>query len=132
MNQTNIELTLATDFVAAAGTWKVAIPNVSFDGAKPYLRFEIVRVSSRDDTLEGQATINKGRIVATVVTEQGKKSKDGNMKADEIAAHYPMGRRIPIIDGEIVIIAPPNIQEGFPQDADWRTPVIIDYEATNL
>ncbi|MBA8799154.1 hypothetical protein FHW77_002873 [Agrobacterium sp. RC10-4-1] len=130
MNQTNIELTLAADFNAAAGGWKVAFPNIPFRSPKPYVRFEIVRVSNRDDTLEGQAPISKGRIVATVVTEIGTKSKDANTKADQIAAYYPMGRRIPIINGEIVIIAPPNIQEGFPQDADWRTPVIIDYEAS--
>lgn len=130
MNQTNIELTLAADFNDAAGGWKVAYPNIPFSAPKPYVRFEVARVSSRDDTLEGQAPISKGRIVATVVTEIGTKSKDANTKADQIAAYYPMGRRIPIIDGEIVIIAPPNIQEGFPQDADWRTPVIIDYEAS--
>lgn len=130
MNQTNIELTLAEDFNAAVGGWNVAYPNVKFEGDRPYIRFEIVRVSNRDDTLEGQAPISKGRIIATVVTATYVKSKDANTKADEIAAHYPMGRRIPIIDGEIVIIAPPNIQEGFPQDADWRTPVIIDYEAS--
>ena len=130
MNQTNIELTLAADFSAAAGGWPVAYPNIAFSGAKPYLRFEIVRISTRDDTLGGEAPIIKGRIVATVVTASGTKSKDANMKADQIAAYYPMGRRIPIIDGEIVIIAPPNIQEGFPQDADWRTPVIIDYECS--
>lgn len=130
MNQTNIELTMAADFSAAVGGWQVAYPNIPFNAGKPYVRFEIVRVSNRDDTLEGQAPISKGRIVATVVTEIGTKSKDANTKADQIAAYYPMGRRIPIIDGEIVIIAPPNIQEGFPQDADWRTPVIIDYEAS--
>ena len=132
MNQTNIELTLATDFAAAIGTWQVAYPNVAFSADRPYVRFEIVRVSTRDDTLEGQAPIAKGRVIATVVTEQGKKSKDGNIKADQIASYYPMGGRIPIIDGEIVIIAHPNVQEGFPQDADWRTPVIIDYEASQL
>ncbi|MCL6653484.1 hypothetical protein A6R70_14420 [Agrobacterium rubi] len=130
MNQTNIELTLAADFSVAAGTWAVAYPNLSFSASKPYLRFEIVRVSNRDETLAGEMPISKGRIVATIVTEIGTKSKSANTKADEIAAHYPMGRRLPVAGGEIVIIAPPNIQEGFPQDADWRTPVIIDYEAS--
>lgn len=130
MNQTDIELTLAADFSVAAGGWQVAYPNVSFSGTKPYLRFEIVRVSNRDETLAGEMPISKGRVIATVVTEIGTKSKAANQKADEIAALYPMGRRLAVTGGEIVIIAPPNIQEGFPQDADWRTPVIIDYEAS--
>lgn len=111
-------------------SWPIAWPNVASPGTKPYIRFEFVKIGRRDETLAGEQTISRGRVIATVVGELGKSTVPSTQKADEIAALFPMGRRIPAGSGEIVIIKPADIREGFVQDAEWRTPVIIDYEAS--
>lgn len=127
--ETAIEIALRNEIDSGGFTWPIAWPNHTVSNNKPYILFEIVRVGRRDDTLAGEMTISRGQIIGTPVTKVGVASDIGNQKADEIAALFPMGRRITVNGGEILIIKPPDIREGFRQDAEWRTPVIIDYEA---
>lgn len=128
--ETDIELELKAAIEAGNLSWSIAWPNQDHDGIKPYVQCEIVRVNRRDETLDGVMPISRGMIMATAVTARGISSRIGNQKADQIAALFPMGRRIAVTGGEIVILKPADVKEGFPQDADWRTPVQIDYEAS--
>lgn len=128
--ETDIELALKAVLEAGNLSWSIAWPNQDHDGVKPYIQCKIVRVNRRDETLDGVMPISRGMVMATTVTERGISSRLGNEKADQIAALFPMGRRIAVTGGEIVILKPADVKEGFPQDADWRTPVQIDYEAS--
>lgn len=128
--ETDIELALKAAIEAGNLSWSIAWPNQDHNGVKPYVQCEIVRVNRRDETLDGVMPISRGMIMATAVTARGISSRIGNEKADQIAALFPMGRRIAVTGGEIVILKPADVKEGFPQDADWRTPVQIDYEAS--
>ena len=71
-----------------------------------------------------------GKSVKTIQRAVGTSTRVANEKADQIANLFPMGRRFSVAGGEIVVMKPADIREGFPQDADWRTPVIVDYEAS--
>lgn len=128
--ETDIELALKAAIEAGNLSWSIAWPNQDHNGVKPYIQCEIVRVNRRDETLDGVMPISRGMLMVTTVTARGTSSRTGNQKADQTAALFPMGRRIAVTGGEIVILKPADVKEGFPQDADWRTPVQIDYEAS--
>ncbi|MCC0013872.1 MAG: hypothetical protein H6881_08340 [Rhodobiaceae bacterium] len=128
--ETNIEVRLKKELKDAALGWSIAWPNQPYSGSKPYLVAQIVRIDRRDDTHDGTLTISQGRMIVTVVSEKGKSTRTSNTMADQVAAVFPHGKRMTVTGGEIVIMKPPLIQDGFPQDADWRTPVIIDYQAS--
>lgn len=128
--ETDIEVVLKAAIDGAGLSWPIAYPNINHDGKKPYIAIQFVRVGRRDDTLAGEQTISRGQMIATVVVSVGTSTRVANEKADQIANLFPMGRRLPVAGGEIVIMKPANIREGFPQDADWRTPVIVDFEAS--
>ncbi|MDP9590577.1 UNVERIFIED_ORG: hypothetical protein J2W19_003141 [Shinella zoogloeoides] len=130
IQETDIEVALKADIDGAGLSWPIAYPNLSYTGDKPYVAVQFVRIGRRDDTLAGEQTISRGQMIATVVVAVNTSTKIANQKADQIAALFPMGRRIAVADGEIVIMKPADIREGYPQDADWRTPVIIDFEAS--
>ncbi|MCF6371050.1 phage tail terminator-like protein [Rhizobium halophilum] len=128
--ETDIENALKAIIGGAGLSWPVAWPNQNAPGAKPYIVFGIVRVNRRDDTHEGVMTISRGQLLLTVVMGEGISTKTANEKADQIAALFPTGRRLPVMGGQIVILKPADILEGFPQDGDWRVPVRVDYEAS--
>lgn len=128
--EADIEVALKATIDGAGLSWPIAYPNINFSGQKPYIAVQFVRVGRRDDTLAGEQTISRGQMIASVVVAVGGSTKTANQKADQIAALFPMGRRISVSGGEIVIMKPADIREGYPQDADWRTPVFVDYEAS--
>lgn len=128
--ETEIERVLKADIIAANLSWPVIWPNHTLPNTKPFILFEIIRVNRRDDTLAGEMTISRGQLIATPITKVGIDSEAGNEKADEVAGLFPMGRRIAVPGGEIVILKPADIREGFRQHTEWRTPVIVDFEAS--
>jgi len=130
IQETDIEVAMKAAVDGAGVSWPVAYPNINFSGQKPYISVQFVRVGRRDDTLAGEQTISRGKMIATVVVAVGTSTRVANEKADQIANLFPMGRRFSVAGGEIVVMKPADIREGFPQDADWRTPVIVDFEAS--
>jgi hypothetical protein len=128
-----IDITAAIKARVDAGglVWPIAWQNVDHEGmSKPYIVVSVVKINRRDDTLNGENTISLGRVVATTVTATGIGSRTGELKAQQFADLFPMGLIIPVTNGQIVFTKPADIQEGFPQGADWRTPVIAQYEAS--
>lgn len=128
--ETDIETAIKATIDGAGLSWPIAWPNQEFNGDKPYITVSMVRVSRRDDTLNGENTISLGRVIGTIVVRKGSSTRAANQKADQFAALFPMGKTIAVPGGQIVFTKPADIQEGFPQDADWRVPVIAQYEAS--
>lgn len=107
-----------------------AWPNQDAPGTKPYISVQIVRIVRRDPALAGGALISQGRVVATVVTALNKGTSAANAAAEAVAALFPKALKIAAGTGVITITKPADIREGFPEGGDWRTPVIVDYEAS--
>lgn len=129
--ETDITAAIKARIDGAGLIWPIAWQNVDHNGMpKPYIVVSVVKISRRDDTLNGENTISLGRVVATTVTAQGIGARTGELKAQQFAALFPMGLTIPVTGGQIVFTKPADINEGFPQDADWRTPVVCQYEAS--
>lgn len=128
--ETDIETAIKTEIDGAGLAWPIAWPNENFNDPKPYIAVSIVRVNRRDDTLAGENTISLGRVIGTVVVAKGSYTRTANLKADQFAALFPMGKTIAVPGGQIVFTKPADIQEGFPQDEDWRVPVIAQYECS--
>ena len=95
---------------------------------RPYLSVEMVRTGRTDDTLDGTNTRHTGFMQVTVVSDRNKFTSDALAIADDVAAQFPYGLRLPIPGGEVVIIRPPLTQQSYQDKADLRTPVRIDYE----
>jgi hypothetical protein len=102
----------------------------SADGNLPYLSVEMIRSGTSDDTLDGEAPIQTGRLIVTVVAQGGTGSGAADDHADTIAALYPMGDRIAATTGEtITILQPPHIREGIADGSYWRVPVSVSFQA---
>lgn len=106
-------------------TW----PGQDVTGVKPYVFVQIVRVGRSDRTMDASKTESQGRLLMTVVTRQGRQEREGLTYAQALADIFPMGLRLAITDGRIVVTKPADIREGFLEDGDWRTLVTVDYTA---
>lgn len=96
--------------------------------ARPYVFMQILKIGTRDDSLDGTGEILTQQFVATVVSERGGFGKEGIALTKEIKRLFPYTLRLDITDAQIVVLQPPFIESGFPDGFDWRTPVRIDYE----
>ncbi|MHA3913848.1 phage tail terminator-like protein [Halovulum sp. GXIMD14793] len=96
---------------------------------RPYLTFEIVRVSRRDQTLDNTGVVSTGYVQVTAVSATDAFATDGIAIGEEVATLFPRGLRLPVSGGEVVITDPPNVEQGFRDGPDWRTPVRINYRA---
>lgn len=117
----------------AAHSLPKAWPNQDFDPTKagnlPYLACAIVKASTTDQTVSGEAPISVGRLIATVVAMKGKGTVTANGHADTIAALFPKGWRVENEGVVIEITGPPHIREGMPDGAYWRVPVSIPFRS---
>lgn len=110
-----------------------AWPNVDFDpaalGNLPYIACTIVRAGTSDDTLNAEAPIVIGRLIATVVTAKGTGEARADQITEQVAALLPMGLKL-VSDyiTDIIIIQPPHIREGMADGAYWRVPVSIPFQ----
>lgn len=129
MTEEDISDALGQALVAGMPQYTVVVENRDSVPAKPYIAFEIVRVSTTDDTLRGGFKISRGFMQATVVAEAGEFANPSLRIADLIAAGFPYGTRLTIPDGTVLITKPPAVGQGFRDGPDWRTPVRVDYEA---
>lgn len=109
----------------------VAWPNDTAPSAKPYLAVSIKRVSTLDPTLDGTGKMQRGRLLIAVVIDEGIAEDTANTKADQIAALFPYGLRLNGLTGQITIVKPPHVSDGYPMGPSWRVPVIIDFSASD-
>ena len=111
---------------------KIGWPNkdVPVGTAHPYLIFDHVPVSRKDNTLNGGGEIVSGFVQITVMSDIGKFATGATTLADSIAALFPYTLRLPVTGGTITIIQPPEVKQGYPDGPHWRTPVRIPYSAS--
>lgn len=107
-----------------------AWPNQNFDpstaGNLPYIAVSFVKAGAVSNQIDGGDTIRTWRLIATVVTGANDGSGIAADYADQIGALFPTGRRIETDTAQIVVIAPPDVRDGFPDGVYWRVPVRID------
>jgi len=117
-------------------------PNVSTGQLpdRPYLGVGFEVAARSGGTLKGnEVTREVGRMIVQVVTERAGEMAAGAPQgedaaydhADSVAALFPEGLRLSITGGQVVVTAPPEIRGGFPDESDWRVPVVIRYQATS-
>lgn len=108
---------------------EAAWQNRTADPARPFIMFQHVPTGWTDITVSGGATVAAGFCTITVVIEGNQFTGPANVIADQIIADFPMGRRIDIGGGsKLVITKPIDPQLGFPDGADWRMPLRLDYK----
>ena len=134
MREDDIHDTLTRRLVEAFPLMTIVLENRDNIPKRPYAVAEIVRVSKTDATLDGAQPINRGFMQVTVITETDAFAHDGVGggglgMAEDVAAVFPYGLRLPGPGGEITILKPPQIEQAFRDGPDWRTPVRVDYEA---
>lgn len=145
MKRADITTALKDRLADAALGLPIAFPNVGFDPAmtpRPYLEVQWpaarrtggMQASGFLDA--GEVEREFGRMSVSVVAHADKDPTTGvggegpaNDHADDIAGLFPEGLVLPITGGEITITKPADIRGGYRDDADWRVPVIIEYDA---
>lgn len=118
---------LASSQMGAGKAW----PNVDFDtSVRP--RFEVSTAAARREerTLRGGTyEVEHGRLAVIVCTEKGVGENQALDYADGVSSLFRKGQTIPYVDGLITIMAPAQIEQGYPDDTCFRVPVIIRYRA---
>lgn len=128
----DITIALVTHCKAATGWPVVVYENKDFDGSRPRVEFDNVRVSTTDRTIDGNAEVHRGYLQLTVVTDLNQFINEAEDFADLIRAHFPYpATRLEVTGGKIAVMKPPEALNGFrDRDAgEWRVPVRIDYTA---
>ncbi len=115
--------------LASAAILPAAWPNVHYQGDLPYLDVSFVTARRESDTLTGEVLQEIGRMSVVAVVAEGTGVEDGENYAESVSDLFPMGERIAITGGTITITGPADIREGFLVDDEYRTPVIIKYQA---
>ena len=109
----------------------VVWPNKADAPAKPYITVAHYPVSRDSQAIAGNGgTVSRGYFICTVVAPSNTFSNVANGKADDIAARFPMGHKLTVGTRVMRISRPPSPAQGFPDGADWRQPVRIDYIVT--
>jgi hypothetical protein len=130
MNEADIANALGQRLAAAPSLGTIVFENKDATPARPYLQFEVVRVNRRDPTINSTAPISRGFALVTIVADVDRFATSATKLADDVSARFPMGLRLNVSGGGvIVIIQPPSVLQGFRDASDWRVPVRIEYEA---
>jgi hypothetical protein len=130
VNEADIANALGQRLAAAPSLGTIAWPNDGTTPTAPYLVFDHVPVSRVDRTLAGGGEIAEGYVMIGVVAALNEFATPANVIADAIAARFPYALRLSFTGGTIVITQPPVILRGYPDDANWRVPVRINYRAS--
>jgi len=96
----------------------------------PYIMVEHIPATAEDMTLAGGGEVLTGYLSIAAITAQGEHATAGRLMAESIKARFPYGLRLAITGGEVLITKPPLIMRGYPDGADWRTMVRVDYRAS--
>ena len=131
MNSKTIRNALKSRLAGGAIGPSRAHPNVTHSGKRPYFAVSTEATEREGGTLKGDEVLSEtGQFNVIVVVDQGTGEDAALDFADAVAELFPEGHRIPITGGEIIITRPADIRGGYPDDADYRVPVIVRYRAT--
>ena len=112
--------------VATGGAW----PNIEFAGVCPY--FDVSFAAANRDALgisSGADWVETGRMSVVIAVDVGEGTVTAHDYADAVAGLFPYALKIALTGGKISIHRQPEIMPGFRDDAEWRVPVMIHYQA---
>lgn len=123
-----IELGKYLDGMTGKPAGGIAWQNKDVDPERPFLAADHVPGSRTDPTLDGNGETVLGQFMVYVVVERGTFTKTANNLADLVMQRFKYMTLIPLTNGGILIVKPPEVLPGYRDGPDWRTPVRIDYE----
>lgn len=128
MNPRDIENALRA-VLANANILPVGWANTTAPTTRPHLLAYSVRLEPRDDTLQRTSPRQRGRFIVTHIGNVGVHTGNYDDQATQVAELYPAGLLIPFEGGTIEITDHPHVKDGYREGNDWRTQVVIPYEA---
>lgn len=128
ISQEEIEIELGKYLAAMDDVPEIAWQNKDVDPARPFLAADHVPGPRTDPTLDGTGETVTGQLMIYVVTERGTFTKPANILADKVMQRFKYMTLIPLAEGAILVVKPPETLPGYRDGPDWRTPVRIDYE----
>ena len=118
---------------AAAIGPNTSMPNVELgDRVLPFIEVEFTGGDRTGGTLAGNETVTETGVLAVTINieKDAEGGEDtGYDMADLVADLFPEGYRLLFTGGLLTFIQPPSIRNGFPDDASYRIPVVIQYRA---
>ena len=128
MTQAEILQAIGQRLQGMANCPPIVWPNKVATLPRPYLVVQIIRGGASDPTLAGAGNLLlTGQFMVTVVADLNAFSTAADALADQIAARFPKGLRPA---PRVVITAPAEILNGYPDEVSWRVPVRVRYLAT--
>lgn len=120
----------ADELAALPSAPAVLLPNKAQPVTLPYVTVGWAGRSTKDQSLGGDMEVTTGQIVVTVVTALNIFSTKGDELATEVAKAFPrLWSRGTYDDKVVQVTAPPSILEGYSDEVNWRTPVVIAWSA---
>lgn len=111
-----------------AGLTPVSWPNKPFSDSPPYYAFNVATRLVRNDNLNpSSGAYLTGSISIHSVCELGYLTKSVDKMAEDLIGLFPAGLRISAGTGQITLMMPPDIREGYPDKNLWRVPTLISF-----
>ena len=132
MNETDISRVLRAHLKTLTPAYPILWENQDKPDTmtRPYLAVQMVRVSRRTPSMNGQGnTSSRGFMQVTVVADLDQFSGPAETIADSIAAHFPKALPLTDASGKVTILDAPNILPAMRDGPDWRVNVQIDFLA---
>ena len=129
MNELAISHALQQRLVTAAIA-TVVFENQDANPARPFLFVQHVPTERVDGTLAGGQLISRGFMSVTAVTAEGAFASQAMGLLDQVAALFPKGLRLSVLNGLITIPRPVSMLAGFQDVADYRRVAQVFYDAS--
>jgi hypothetical protein len=118
----------ADELAALPSNPPVILPNKMQPAALPFLVLARAGRETEDRSLGGDMEVTTGQMVVTVVTSLNSFTSAGDTLATEVANAFPRLWSRGTYDGKVVQVTdPPNILDGYSDEVNWRTPIIIKW-----
>ena len=122
-----IEIELCKHLEGMTDAPEIAWQNKDIDPARPFLAADHLPGSRTDPTLDGTGETVIGQLMVYAVIEGNTFTKPANLLADKVINRFKYRTLIPLTNGGILIVKPPEALPGYKDGPDWRVPVRIDY-----
>lgn len=128
MNLDEVEDAFGKDLLEIPGRPSIIWPGGNLDVPRPRLIFQHNPFAVEDDTLDCTYIYWTGNFTLTALTTGSNRVNEARYIYELLKDRYPKGRRIAInAQNTMLINKPPAPRTGFPDGADWRLPIVIDY-----
>lgn len=129
MDEKEIENVIGQRLATLTTENPISWPNKDHSGQRPFYKFDLIRVSKTDSTLDGTNPVSRGYAMIMAVTESNKFASEGTDMATAAQNLFPKGLKLPITGAVVQIMKPAEMLTAFQSKVGWNTPVRVDYEA---